>query len=163
MSQSVIIVPQPTRVDSPAPHPFGDCNMKNTLAILILTLAGSAFAFEVGSPTMVSNLAWKVSGTTGTESAGYTCTSLGLDATGGFAAGRKFSVYGVLSCNNNSNAYGVTGSGFVSGDGAVSMFLYVGAQFYWICSTDSQLNGTCRSLNTVTNNQIGNPAIAFVR
>ena len=137
--------------------------MKNALFALLLVLAGNALAYEFGSPTTISNMAWKVSGTTGTEAASYICTALSLDATGNFVTGKKFTAYGVLACNNNSNAYGVTGSGFVSGDGAISMFLHVGAQFYWICSTDPQLNGTCRSLNILTNNQIGSPAITFVR
>ena len=143
--------------------PLGHCEMKNTLFVLILVLAGSAFAYDVGSPTTFSNLLWRVSGTTGTESANSTCTALSLDATGDFVTGKKFSVYGVLACNNNSTVYGVTGGGFVSSDGAVSMFLHVGAQFYWICTTDPQLNATCRSLNILTNSQIGSPAITFVK
>ena len=137
--------------------------MKNTISILILVLAGNAMAYETGSPTTYSNLAWKVSGTTGTEAAGYTCTALSLDATGNFATGNKFTVYGVLACNSNTNAYGVTGSGFAANDGAVSMFLHVGAQFYWICSTDPQLNGSCRALNILTNGQIGTPALSFTK
>ena len=135
--------------------------MKKTIFVLLLVIAGNTLAYDVGSTTTISNMAWKVTGTTGTEAANYTCTALSLDATGNFVTGRKFSVHGVLGCNNNSNAYGVTGSGFASGDGAISMFLHVGAQFYWICSTDPQLNGTCRSLNILTNGQIGSPAITF--
>jgi len=136
--------------------------MKKSVLALLLMLGGKALAYEVATPSIVSNIRWTVTGTTGTETANNTCTVLSLDATGDAAKGSKFAVYGGLFCNNNATTYGVTGTGFMLNNGGVAMFLSVGSQFYWTCSTTPQLGATCNAINTNTRAQIGSPVITFL-
>lgn len=136
--------------------------MKSGLAILLLAMACSAAAFEVGTPSTISNVQWAVSGTTGTESANNNCTTLSVDLTGDVVKGAKFTVYGGLFCNNNGTTYGVTGTGFVLSSGGIAMFLSIGSQFYWTCSTTPQFAATCKAVSVATLAQIGSPAIALV-
>ena len=135
--------------------------MKNSILALLLLLAANAFAFTAGTPTIISNLKWTVTGTTGTEAANNTCTMLNLDASGDWIKGSKFSIYGGLFCNNDATTYGVTGTGFVLSNGGIAMFLSVGSQFYWTCSTTPQFGATCKVVNVATLTQIGAPVITL--
>lgn len=135
--------------------------MKNSIFALLLILAGNAFAYNVATPSIISNVQWTVSGTTGTESANNTCTLLNLDLSGDWVKGGKFAVYGGLFCNNNAATYGVTGTGFVLSNGGIAMFLAIGSQFYWTCSTTPQFGATCKAVNVATLTQIGSPVITL--
>lgn len=135
--------------------------MKNAILALLLILAGNANAYDVATPSIISNIQWTVTGTTGTESANNTCTMLNLDLSGDWVKGSKFAIYGGLFCNSNATTYGVTGTGFVLSNGGVAMFLSIGSQFYWTCSTTPQFGATCKAVNLVTLSQIGTPVIAL--
>lgn len=135
--------------------------MKNSILVLLLILAGNAFPYNVATPSIISNIQWTVTGTTGTESANNTCSVLNLDATGDWVKGSKFAIYGGLFCNNNATTYGVTGTGFVLSNGGIAMFLSVGSQFYWTCSTTPQFGATCKAINLTTLAQIGSPVITL--
>jgi hypothetical protein len=139
--------------------------MKRSLLGLCLILAGNAFAYDATTPSTVSNVLWNVSGTTGTEAANNTCTGLNLDVTGNWVRGSKFMIYGGLFCNVNTataTTYGVTGTGFVLSNGGVALFLSIGSQFYWTCSTTPQLGATCKAINTQSLTQVGTPAISLI-
>ncbi|TRZ63758.1 MAG: hypothetical protein D4S02_12165 [Rhodocyclaceae bacterium] len=136
--------------------------MKKAILALLLTVGGNALAYDVATPSVVSNIQWVVSGTTGTESANNTCTVLNLDASGDWIKGQKFTIYGGLFCNNNATTYGVTGSGFVLSQGGIAMFLSIGSQFYWTCATNPQLGATCKAVNAATLTQVGSPVISLV-
>jgi len=136
--------------------------MKKSILALLLIVGGNASAYDVATPSIVSNIQWTVTGTTGTESANNTCTVLNLDASGDWIKGSKFAIYGGLFCNNNATTYGVTGTGFVLSQGGIAMFLSVGSQFYWTCSTNPQLGATCKAVNTATLTQVGSPVISLV-
>jgi len=135
--------------------------MKNAILALLLIVGGNALAYDVATPSVVSNIQWVVSGTTGTESANTTCTVLNLDASGDWIKGQKFMIYGGLSCTNGQT-YGVTGTGFVLSQGGIAMFLSIGSQFYWTCSTNPQLGATCNVVNVATLTKVGSPAISLV-
>lgn len=135
--------------------------MKKLILALSLMVGGSAIAYDVATPSIVSNIQWSVSGTTGTEAANNTCTVLNLDASGDWIKGGKFSIYGGLTCTNGQT-YGVTGTGFVLAQGGIAMFLSIGSQFYWTCATNAQLGATCKVVNTATLTQVGAPVIALV-
>jgi len=135
--------------------------MKTKIFALLLCLAGNALAFTTTTPASINNVQWTVTGTTGTESAKNICTTLSVDITGG----SRFMVYGVLLCNNTGTSYttyGVTGTGFVKPEGGIAMFLSVGSQFYWTCSTNAQFGANCTAVNVVTFTQVGTPVIALV-
>lgn len=136
--------------------------MKNAILALLLMLAGNAIAANLATPSILSNIRWTVSGTTGTESANNTCTLLNLDASGDWVKGGKFAIYGGLFCNNNADTYGVTGTGFVLSNGGLALFLSVGSQFYWTCSTTPQFGATCKVVNVATLTQVGSPAISLL-
>jgi len=136
--------------------------MKIAMFALLLLIGAKASAFEVATPSVISNAKWTVSGSTGTEAVNNTCTLLNLDMSGDWAKGGKFSVYGGLFCNSNATTYGVTGTGFVLTGGGIAMFLSIGSQFYWTCSTNAQLGATCKVVNTSTLAQVGSPVISFV-
>lgn len=131
--------------------------MRTSIFAMLCILAGNALAYNTSTPTTISNVQWSVTGTTGTESANNTCTTLSVDMTGG----SKFVVYGGLFCNNNGTTYGVTGTGFLLSNGGIAMFLSVGAQFYWTCSTTPQFSATCKAVNVATFAQIGSPVITL--
>ena len=135
--------------------------MKKPILALLLSLAGNALAYNLGAPSTISNVQWAVTGTTGTEAANNTCTSLSVDLTGDLAKGSKFTIYGGLFCNNNGTTYGVTGSGFILSNGGIAMFLSIGSQFYWTCSTTPQFGATCKAVNVATLAQVGTPVIAL--
>ena len=136
--------------------------MKRAILVLLLIIGGNASAYDVATPSVVSNIQWTVTGTTGTESANNTCTVLNLDASGDWIKGSKFAIYGGLFCNNNATTYGVTGTGFVLTQGGVAMFLSIGSQFYWTCSTNPQLAATCNAVNIATLTKVGSPVISLV-
>ncbi|MCX7174026.1 MAG: hypothetical protein NT159_08890 [Proteobacteria bacterium] len=135
--------------------------MKKSLLVLLMVLAANAFAYNVATPSIISNIQWAVTGTTGTESANNTCTMLNLDVSGDWVKGSKFAIYGGLFCNNNATTYGVTGTGFVLTNGGVAMFLSIGSQFYWTCSTTPQFGATCKAVNIATLAQVGSPVITL--
>lgn len=141
-----------------------ESKVKYSLAVLLALLANGALGFASGTPSTLSNLQWTVTGTTGTESVNNTCTVLNLDATGDWVKGSKFSIYGGLFCNTSagtSTTYGVTGTGFVLSNGGLAMFLSIGSQYYWTCSTSPQFSATCKVVNVATLTQIGTPVITF--
>jgi hypothetical protein len=135
--------------------------MKNAILVLLLIVGGNAAAYDVTTPSVVSNIQWVVSGTTGTESANNTCTLLNLDASGDWVKGSKFAIYGGLFCTSGQT-YGVTGTGFVLSQGGIAMLLSIGSQFYWTCSTTPQLGATCKAVNASTLASVGSPVIALV-
>jgi len=135
--------------------------MKNAMLVMLLILGGNAAAYDVTTASVVSNIQWVVSGTTGTEAANNTCTLLKLDASGDWIKGQKFAIYGGLTCTSGQT-YGVTGTGFVLSQGGIAMFLSIGSQFYWTCSTNSQLGATCSAVNVATFARVGSPQITLV-
>ncbi|MCX7173102.1 MAG: hypothetical protein NT159_04060 [Proteobacteria bacterium] len=138
---------------------------KEVLLAFLLFVTGTAFAYDVTTPSTISNIRWAVAGTTGTEANNNTCTGLNLDVTGDWVKGSKFTIYGGLFCNvtgSNATTYGVTGTGFVQANGGVAMFLSIGTQFYWTCSTNPSFGATCTVANAATLSQIGTPTIALI-
>jgi hypothetical protein len=136
--------------------------VKKSILAVLLALAGNASAYNVATPSIISNIQWTVTGTTGTESANNTCTLLNLDLSGDWVKGSKFAIYGGLFCNNSATTYGVTGTGFTLDGGGIAMFLSIGSQFYWTCSTTAQFGATCKAVNTATLSQIGSPVITLL-
>lgn len=134
--------------------------MKKLILALLLVLAGNAVAYNVATPSVISNIKWTVTGTTGTETANNTCTLLNLDISGDWVKGSKFAVYGGLFCNNGQT-YGVTGTGFVLNDGGLALFMSVGSQYYWTCSTTPQFGATCNAVSVVTFTHVGSPVITL--
>jgi hypothetical protein len=127
------------------------------LITILLTMASSAFAYNIGAPVTVSDQRWNAVGLLPSPD----CTDLRVDITGDLLASRRFSIYGELYCTKRGTIYQATGAGYVDTNGGLSFQINIGPFWVWSCNggrctvwnLQTQQNGVVGLENTVSPQQ----------